>query len=121
MFAWGHRLAVLLLPILGLSLAAVYSRRREIFLYDHLLVAMNLLSFAFLANAAALLMPPALIWQALGLVAIWTPVNLYQTLRGAYGSSILGAVLKTAVVWWISVFSFFVLMVGVMLVALAQI
>lgn len=120
MFAWGHRLAVLLLPILGLSLALVYRRRREIFLYDHLLVAMNLLSFAFLANAAALLMPPALVWQALGLVALWTPINLFQTLRGAYGSSLIGAGLKTLLVWAISVVSFFVLMTAVMLVALAQ-
>jgi HPt (histidine-containing phosphotransfer) domain-containing protein len=121
MFAWGHRLAVLLLPILGLSLALVYRRRREIFLYDHLLVAMNLLSFAFLANAAALLMPPSLVWWALLAVALWTPINLFQTLRGAYGSSLIGAVLKTLVVWAISVFSFFVLMTAVMLVALAQI
>ena len=121
MFAWGHRLAVLLLPILGLSLALVYRRRREIFLYDHLLVAMNLLSFAFLANAAALLLPPSLVWPALGLVALWTPINLYQTLRGAYGSSRLGAVLKTVIVWWISVFSFFLLMTAVMLVALAEV
>jgi hypothetical protein len=121
MFAWGHRLAVLLLPIVGLSLALVYRRRREIFLYDHLLVAMNLLSFAFLANAAALLLPTSLVWPGLGVVALWTPINLYQTLRGAYGSSRIGAVLKTAIVWWISVFSFFVLMIGVMLVALAEV
>jgi hypothetical protein len=121
MFAWGHRLAVLLLPILGLSLAWVYPRRREIFLYDHMLVAMNLLSFAFLTNAAALLLPPPLVWWALLAVALWTPVNLFQTLRGAYGSSVIGAVLKTAVVWLISVVSFSVLMTAVMLVALATV
>jgi len=121
MFTWGHRLAVLLLPILGLSLALVYRNRREIFIYDHLLVAMNLLSFSFLANAAALLLPPPLTWWGLGAVAIWTPVNLFQTLRGGYGSSRLGAVLKTVIVWWVSVFSFFSLMMAVMLVALAEI
>jgi len=121
LFTWGHRLAVLLLPIIALSLALVYRKRREIFIYDHSLVAMNLLSFAFLANAAALLLPQFLIWWGLGAVAIWTPINLFQTLRGGYGSSILGAVLKTLIVWWVSVFSFFMLMTTVMLVALAQI
>ena len=121
MFAWGHRLAVLLLPIVGLSLALVYRRRREIFVYDHLLVAMNLLSFSFLTNAAALMLPPSLLWQALGLVAIWTPINLFQTLRGAYGSGVFGAVLKTVIVWAVSVISFFMLMTAVMLVALAEI
>ena len=42
-FEWGHWLAILLLPVLGLSLAMVYRRRKTIFLYDHLLVAMNIL------------------------------------------------------------------------------
>ena len=121
MFAWGHRLAVLLLPIVGLSLALVYHRRREIFVYDHLLVAMNLLSFSFLTNAAALMLPPPLAWWALGLVAVWTPINLFQTLRGAYGSGWFGGVLKTIIVWAISVVSFFMLMTAVMLVALAEI
>ncbi len=120
MFAWGHRLAVLLLPILGLSLAMVYRRRREIFLYDHLLVAMNLLSFSFLTNAAALMLPYPANWYGLGAVALWTPVNLFQTLRGAYDSSLVGAGLKTVIVWAVSVFSFFVLMMAVLLVALAQ-
>jgi len=121
MFAWGHRLAVLLLPIVGLSLALVYRKRREIFIYDHLLVAMNLLSFGFLINAAALMTPPSLVWYALVAAAVWTPINLFQTLRGAYGSSVLGAVLKTMIVWWVSVVSFFVLVTAVLLVALAQI
>jgi len=121
MFAWGHRLSVLLLPIVGLSLALVYRRRREIFVYDHLLVAMNLLSFSFLTNAAALMLPPPLVWWALGAVALWTPINLFQTLRGAYGSGLVGAVLKTVIVWAISVISFFMLMTAVMLVALAEI
>jgi len=121
MFAWGHRLAVVLLPIVGLSLALVYRNRREIFIYDHLLVAMNLLSFSFLTNAAALMLPYPAVWWALGAVALWTPVNLFQTLRGAYGSGWFGAVLKTVIVWWVSVVSFFMLMTAVMLVALAEI
>ena len=43
MFGWAHRLAVLLLPIMGLSLALVYVNRRQFFIYDHLLVATNLI------------------------------------------------------------------------------
>ena len=120
MFAWGHRLAVLLLPIIGLSLALVYRKRRDIFIYDHLLVAMNVLSFSFLTNAAALMVPPPLVWWALIGVALWMPINLFQTLRGAYGSSVVATVLKTIVVWSISIVSFFLLLVGVFLVALAE-
>jgi hypothetical protein len=120
MFAWGHRLAVLLLPIVGLSLALVYVNKRRFYIYDHLLVAMNLLSFAFLTNALGLVLPMP--WQAWwsGLVALWTPVNLFQTLRGAYGSGILGASIKTLIVWFSTVFAFTLLVVGLMIFTLGQ-
>lgn len=120
LFTWGHRAAILLLPIVGLSLALVYRKRREVFVYDHLLVAMNLLSFTFLSNAAGLMLPFSWMGWWFGLVALWTPVNLFQTLRGAYGSSILGAALKTLVVWWITVFSFSVLLTGLLVLAVAE-
>ena len=120
-FTWAQRLAVILLPIVGLSLALVYRKRQEIFLYDHLLVAMNLLSFTFLTNAAGLMLPVAAMPYWFGLVAIWTPINLFQTLRGAYGSSILGAILKTVIVWWITVFFSLVLLTSLLVLAVAKI
>jgi hypothetical protein len=120
LFEWGHRAAILLLPIVGLSLALVYRNRKQVFVYDHLLVAMNLLSFTFLTNAAGLMMPFGWMPWWFGFIALWTPVNLFQTLRGAYGSSIPGAVLKTLVVWWITVFSFSVLLTGLLVLAVAQ-
>jgi hypothetical protein len=120
-FGWGHRLAVLLLPMLGLSLALVYVNKRKFFIYDHLIVATNLLSFAFLTNALGLVLPdPVRTWWFL-LLMIWTPINLFQTLRGAYGSSILGAIIKTLIVWWSTMVSFVLLLTVLMVFALAQI
>ena len=121
LFTWGHRAAILLLPIVGLSLALVYRNKRQYFIYDHLLVAMNLLSFAFLANAVGLMLPPSLMIWWLGLVAIWTPVNLFQTLRGGYGSSVLGATLKTLIVWVTTVTAFGALLLGLLVFTLTQI
>jgi len=121
MFGWAHRLAVLLLPIVGLSLALVYVNRRQFYIYDHLLVATNLLSFAFLTNAFGLILP---VWAAgfwFVILTFWTPVNLFQTLRGGYGSSILGAAFKTLVVWMVSVTAFTVLLVTLMFFTLSQI
>jgi len=120
LFAWGHRVAILLLPIVGLSLAAVYGRRRDLFLYDHLLVAMNLLSFVFLANAAALMLPLGVMGYGLAAAALWIPVNLFQTLRGGYGSSVLGAVLKTIIVWFTTVTAFSILLLALMVFSLSQ-
>jgi hypothetical protein len=120
LFTWGHRAAILLLPIVGLSLALVYRSKRQYFIYDHLLVAMNLLSFAFLANAVGLVLPPSLMIWWLGLVAIWTPVNLFQTLYVGYGSSVLGATLKTLVVWITTVTAFGALLLGLFVFTLTQ-
>jgi hypothetical protein len=49
---------------------------------------------------------------AFGLLSLWTPINLFQTLRGGYDSSILGALIKTFIVWLISVTSFGFLVAG---------
>jgi hypothetical protein len=121
MFAWGHRAAFLLLPIVGLTLAAVYFLRRRFFIYDHLLVAMNFLSFVFLANALGFVLPGPLAGPWLGLVAVWAPVNLFQTLRGAYGSSVLGALAKTVLVWTISFLAFCTLLISLVVFSLTQI
>ena len=120
-FGWAHRLAVLLLPIVGLSLAAVYFYRRKYFLYDHLLVAMQLLSFIFLTNAFGLVLPIAAWPFWFTLLAIWTPINLFQTLRGAYDSSIFGALVKTLVVWTTTFLAFTSLVVALLIFTLSQV
>lgn len=119
-FGWAHRLAVLLLPIIGLSLALVYVNKRQYYIYDHLLVATNLLSFSFLTNAFGMILPGPLVAPWFVLLAFWTPINLFQTLRGGYGSSIVGAVFKTLIVWFISIFAFASLLSGLLLFTLSQ-
>ena len=120
-FGWGHRLAVLLLPMLGLSLALVYINKRQFFIYDHLIVATNLLSFSFLTNALGLVLPDPIRNWWFFLLIFWTPINLFQTLRGAYGSSIVGAVFKTFIVWTSTLISFAVLLTALLVLSLAQI
>jgi hypothetical protein len=121
LFTWVHRAAFLLLPIMGLTLALAYVRQRKFYLYDHMLVAMNLLSFAFIVNAAGFLLWGSLQGIWFGLLTLWVPVNLFQTLRGGYGSSALGAVFKTLLVWAVSGVSFAILVVGLMLYTLHEI
>ena len=120
LFGWAHRLAALLLPIIGLSLAVVYLNKRQYFIYDHLLVATNLLSFSFLTWAVVFVLPAALAGPFLVIVLLWTPINLFQTLRGGYGSSIVGALLKTFIVWWMTIIAFASLLIALMLFTLSQ-
>jgi hypothetical protein len=120
LFTWAHRLAILLLPILAGLLALVYVRRRQFYIYDHLIVAMQFLSFEFLIFAAAWIIPdPARGW-ALWIATLWTPVNLYMTLRGAYGSRRITAGIKTIFLWFSTMVLFGLLMMGLMTLALAE-
>lgn len=120
-FGWGHRLAVLLLPIFAGFLALMYFYRRKIFVYDHLIVSMNYLSFTFLSFAIALIMPGPVKGWALFVVTLWSPVNLFMTLRGAYGSNWFSALLKTSFLWTASICLFAILVVGLMAIGLYQI
>jgi hypothetical protein len=120
LFTWAHRMAFLLLPILAGFLALVYIGKKGLFFYDHLIVAMQFLSFVFLISALAWILPEPIRGWAVLIASIWTPINLFQTLRGAYNSSIAGAVVKTAFLWTASVTVFTVMMLGLMTFALAQ-
>jgi hypothetical protein len=120
LFTWAHRLAILLLPILAALLALTYIRRRQFFVYDHLIVAMQFLSFEFLIFAAAWLVPDPVGGWALLVATLWTPVNLFMTLRGAYGSGVITAGLKTLFLWFSTLFLFLALMLGLLTLALAE-
>ena len=119
-FEWAHRLAVLLLPIFALLLTVCYVYKRKFYIYDHLIVSMQFLSFIFLVSAIAWILPSPVRGVAVWIATIWTPVNLFMILRGAYGSSILGAVVKTAALWVSTLCLFLALLVGILVVALGQ-
>jgi hypothetical protein len=113
-FEWMHRLAVLLLPILAGLLTVVYVYKKQFYVYDHLVVAMQYLSFCFLVWGAVWFLPdPVQSWLFLPAVA-WTPFNLYLILRAAYGSSRLGAAVKALALWSATVTVFALLLTALL-------
>ncbi len=120
MFEWAHRLAVLLLPIFALLLTVCYFYRRRFYIYDHLVVSMQFLSFIFLVSATAWVLPAGVRGPAVTIATLWTPVNLFMVLRGAYGSSVAGALVKTALLWVSTLCLFAMLLLGILVVTLSQ-
>ena len=120
LFGWAHRLAFLLLPITAALLTMLYIGRRGIFVYDHILVASNLLSFTLLTNALGLVLPASVSPFWFLFLAVWTPVNMYQTLRGAYGSTRLGAAFKTLILWQGGLLTFGLLLIGLLALTVIQ-
>jgi hypothetical protein len=120
LFQWAHRLAVLLLPIVAAFLTLSYANRRTFFIYDHLIVAMNFLSFLFLAYALAFLLPEPVQSYAVILVLLWSPVNLFMTLRGAYGSGAIGAAVRAIAISLATAACFLALLVGLLFLTFYQ-
>ena len=119
-FTWAHRLAVLLLPIFAVQLVLLYAWRTEFYLHDHLLVSVQFLSFVFLLTGLAWLPLGPLHNTAIFVAALWVPVNLYRLLRGAYGSSVPGALARTAWLWLSTQIVFLTLVLGLLLLGLEQ-
>ena len=120
-FEWGHRLSILMLPIFAGFLTLCYFYKKKFYVYDHLIVSMHFLSFVFLIWALAYGLPSFLGAIMMLVATIWTPINLFMTLRGAYGSSVLGAVVKTFALWVATLTIFLAMLLGVIFVAMGQI
>ena len=119
-FTWAHRLAILLLPILAGFLSLTYARQKKFFVYDHLIVAMQYLSFVFLIYAVAWAFPDPIRTVTVLAATLATPVSLYATLRGAYGTGVIMAGVRTLILWVSTLFVFLVLLLGLLVLALAQ-
>ena len=51
---------------------------------------------------------------------LWTPVNLFQLLRGAYGSGWVGAGVRTGLLWLSTQVVFALLLTGLLILGLQQ-
>ncbi len=120
-FEWAHRLAVLMLPILAGLLTLLYIRKRQFYVYDHLIVAMQHLAFCFLIWAIVWLTPSPIKGLLFLPAMIWTPINLFMTLRGAYGSSRLSSAVKAMFLWVATMTVFGLLLTGLIILALNKI
>lgn len=113
-FTWAHRLAILLLPIFAAQLMLLYAWQRQFYAYDHLLVSMQFLAFVFLITGLAWLLPDPLRGVSVAGAAAWVPINLYMLLRGAYGSGVAGALVRTVGLWLSTQVVFVVLVMGLL-------
>ena len=120
-FEWAHRLAIFMLPIMAALLSLFYINKHQFYIYDHLVASMQYLSFCFLVWAVAWIMPDinTSVWSLAAM--IWAPFNLYLILRSVYGSSRLGAGIKTLALSLATVMTFTCLLTGLLVFALSQV
>ena len=103
MESWAHRIAIIFLPIATLLLGLLFVFQRRFFIFDHAIFSMHSLSFQGLLFTVVTLLklaPP--LGGLAGLLTVAAPVHLFFHLRGFYGTSVVGALIRMALLFLLS-------------------
>ncbi|HEY1926050.1 MAG TPA: DUF3667 domain-containing protein [Caulobacteraceae bacterium] len=114
---WGERFAFLMLPISAVILSILFVFQRRFYVFDHLIFSMHSLSFM------GLLISTIMLLSMLGngsILFFAAPVHLFVHMRGVYQTSIVGTLLRMALLFVASLVAFCVLIIGLVLVGIAS-
>ena len=112
---WAHRFAFAVLPISALLLSLIFVFRRDLYLFDHLIFSMHSLSFQGLLITLVLLgkyIAPDLF----ALLLLAAPVHLYIHMRGTYGLSSVGTLIRMGILSLTSAIVFGLLLLGLVII-----
>ena len=109
----AYKLSFITVPISVVILAALLAFRRGYTLYDHAVVALYGIGFLTLLVAFYSLLPSAAQAQITGALFVVIGVHAALHLRGAYGLSWAGAILRTGVLGVLSGVGFLMFLLGV--------
>jgi hypothetical protein len=90
--SWGHRFAILMLPIAALMLTVLFAFRKGVYVFDHVIFSMHSLSFVGLLLTTIFL---ASIWWGGAWWLLWAaPAHLFIHMRGTYRTGIFGTLAR---------------------------
>jgi hypothetical protein len=113
---WGHRMAFLMLPFAALLLSLLFVFQRRFYVFDHLIFSMHSLSLQGLLASVIILGGALTPWA--GLLALLAPVHLFIHMRGTYGTSAIGTVIRMALLFCGSLIGLGLLAAGLMWIGL---
>ena len=119
LFQWAQRFAILTLPLAALLLTVVFAFKKNVYVFDHLIFSMHSLSFQGLLLSVVFLLGLRVTWAD---ALLWlAPVHLFVHMRGTYGISILGTLIRMLLLFIGSSIALAFLMVGLVVVGLATV
>jgi hypothetical protein len=101
--SWLPRAAVMFLPLATLLLGLIFVFRRKVFLFDHAIFSMHSLSFMgllFTLIALVGMAPP--LRGVTSVLVLAAPAHLFVHMRGYYGTSAIGTLLRMTVLFALS-------------------
>jgi len=117
--SWLHRVAIAFLPISAAILGLLFVFNRRFFIFDHAIFSMHSLSFQgllFTVITALNIWPGAR--GVADILVFAAPTHLFVHMRGVYGTSILGTLIRMFLLAVLSAIALGVLMVAVVAVGL---
>ncbi len=115
---WSERFAFLMLPLATAILSLLFVFQRQFFIFDHTIFALHSLSAAGLVLSGSFLLSP-LIGDWSQILWLGLPVHLFVHMRGVYGTSVVGTLIRMFVLFLMSLIGFAFIMVGLVWVALS--
>lgn len=120
--SWFHRIAIMFLPVATLLLSLIFVFRRRFFIFDHAIFSMHSLSFMGLLFTVGSLMgmaPP--LRSLVSLLDFVAPTHLFFHMRGVYGTSVIGTLLRMFVLFILSAIALALLVAGAVFVELSAV
>lgn len=102
---WGHRVAILALPMSALILTLLFAFNRRYFVFDHLIFSMHSLSFQLLLLTIILLLSKLIGGWAWWLVLL-SPVHLFVHMKGTYQRSVIGTLARMSALFMLTTVAF---------------
>ena len=117
---WSERFAFLMLPIATTLLSLLFVFQRRFFVFDHTIFALHSLAFQGLLLTVILVLNTLGEWADWILLAAPLPasVHLFVHMRGVYGTSIFGTLIRMVLLRFGSLFGFVLLILGLFWVGL---
>jgi hypothetical protein len=114
---WAERFAFLLMPMSTILLSLIFVFQRRFYVFDHAIFSMHSLSAMGLLLTAVLLLDR--VFGDVADFALWlAPVHLFAHMRGVYGVSWWGALIRMFVLFIASSVGFALLLMGLISVGL---
>ena len=111
---WGHRFAILMLPISAALLTVIFVFKRGVYVFDHLIFSMHSLSFQGLLLTTIFLtsLISAWFWWLIALA----PIHLFFHMRRAYRISTFGTLIRMWLLAWGSSIAVGFLLLGLVII-----
>ena len=115
---WSERFAFLTLPLAAGLLSLLFVFQRRFFLFDHVIFSLHSLSAQGLLLATTIGLDD-LTGGASGLLMLYAPVHLFRHMRSVYATSLLGTLLRMALLFFATVIGVICLILGLLWVGLS--